>query len=229
MAVKAEGIAKRYFRKTGGANYFYAVKPLNMEIGGGEVAVLTGRSGSGKTTLLNMLSGLLTPSEGRVWIGNTDLYSLDDKALSRLRGERIGVVPQGRSAIDTLTVLENILLPAKLYGKPLPVEAATQWMEKLGIAHLRDARPAALSGGELRRMAVVRALSQSPDILFADEPTGDLDDENTNLVLSAFRSYAHEQEKAVFVVTHENDALQYADIVYKMDGGQIIFPAEQIK
>ena len=174
MVVKAENISKRYFRKMGTANYFYAVKPLSMEIEGGKVAVLT-----------------------------------------------------GRSAIDTLTVLENILLPAKLYGRPLPTKAAVQWMERLGIAPLRDARPAELSGGELRRMAIVRALSQSPDFLFADEPTGDLDDENTTLVLSAFRDYAHEQKKAVFVVTHENDALRYADTVYQMNGGQIILPAEQ--
>ena len=226
MAVKAENISKRYFRKTGGANYFYAVKPITLTIEAGEVAVLTGRSGSGKTTLLNMLSGLLKPTEGRVWIDGADLYSLDDRALSRLRGEKIGVVPQGRSAIDTLTALENILLPAKLCGKPLPIEAASQWMERLGVAPLRDARPAALSGGELRRMAIVRALAQSPDILFADEPTGDLDDENTNLVLSAFRDYAQEQKKAVFVVTHENSALQYADMIYRMDGGQIISSAE---
>lgn len=228
MIVKAENISKRYFRKTGSANYFYAVQPASLEITAGEVAVLTGRSGSGKTTLLNMLSGLLPPDEGKVRVDDTDLYSLDDKALSRLRSERIGIVPQGRSAIDTLTVLENIVLPARLYGKPLPVETASQWMERLGIAQLRDARPAELSGGELRRMAIVRALAQSPDFLFADEPTGDLDDENTDLVLSAFHDYAHEQKKAVFVVTHENGALRYADIVYKMDGGQIASTAGQI-
>ena len=221
MTVKAEGVSKRYFRKAGGANYFYAVRPVSLEIAPGEVTVLTGRSGSGKTTLLNMLSGLLKPSEGSVWYDGTDLYALDDKALSRLRSERIGVVPQGRSAVDTLTVLENILLPARLYRRPLPETAAVQWMEKLGIARLRDARPAELSGGELRRMAIVRALAQEPEILFADEPTGDLDDENTRLVLSAFRDYAHEKEKAVFMVTHENDALQYTDRVYRMDSGNI--------
>lgn len=221
MTVKAEGVSRRYFRKAGGANYFYAVQPVSLEIAPGGVTVLTGRSGSGKTTLLNVLCGLLKPSEGSVWYDGTDLYALDDKALSRLRSERIGIVPQGRSAVDTLTVLENILLPARLYRRPLPETAAVQWMEKLGIAPLRDARPTELSGGELRRMAIVRALAQEPEVLFADEPTGDLDDENTRLVLSAFRDYAHDKEKAVFMVTHENDALQYADRVYRMDSGHI--------
>ena len=221
MLMKAENISKRYFRKTGGANYFLAVQPLSLELQGGETAVLMGRSGSGKTTLLNMLCGLLSPTDGQVAIDGVSLYGLDDKALSRLRAERIGVIPQGRSAIDTLTVLENILLPAKLYGRALPVSDAKQWMDRLGIAHLQDARPAELSGGELRRMAIVRALSQRPDFLFADEPTGDLDDENTHLVLSALRDYAHERNKAVFIVTHENDAMEYADRSFRMDGGQL--------
>ena len=221
MTVKAEGVSKRYFRKTGSANYFFAVQPTDLEIAPGGVTVLTGRSGSGKTTLLNMLSGLLMPTDGKVWYDGTDLYALDDKALSRLRSEKTGVVPQGRSAVDTLTVLENILLPARLYRRPLPEQAAAQWLEKLGIAHLREARPAELSGGELRRMAIVRALAGEPEVVFADEPTADLDDENTRLVLTAFRDYAHEKQKAVFMVTHENDALLYADTVYRMDGGQL--------
>ena len=222
MTVKAEGVSRRYFRRTGSANYFEAVHPASLEIAPGSVTVLTGRSGSGKTSLLHMLSGLLMPTGGKVWYDGTDLYALDDRALSRLRSERIGIVPQGRSAVDTLTVMENILLPAMLYGRPLPEEAAVQWMEALGIAQLRDARPAELSGGELRRMAIARALAQQPDVLFADEPTGDLDDENTRLVLTAFRDYARGKKKAVFMVTHENDALLYADIAYRMDGGQII-------
>ena len=226
MQMRAEHISKRYFRKTGGANYFFAVNPVDLEIRAGEMAVLMGRSGSGKTTLLNMLSGLLVPTEGKVRISETrtddiDLYSLDDRSLSSLRNEKIAVVPQGRSAIDTLTLLENILLPAKLYNRPLPEEAAREWMDRLNIGHLADARPAELSGGELRRMAIIRALVQDPEFLFADEPTGDLDDDNTRLILSVLHDFAHEQKKAVFVVTHENDALQYADIIYKMNNGEI--------
>lgn len=219
--LRAENLSRQYFRKTGTANFFYAVKPLNLELLPGQVTVLTGRSGSGKTTLLNMLSGLLPPSDGKVFLGETDLYQLDDRTLSRLRNEKIGVVPQGRSAVDTLTILENIVLPAKLYGRDYPVEAALEQMDGFGIRHLQEARPAELSGGELRRMAIVRALVQAPEILFADEPTGDLDDENTALVFSRLRAFAHEQGKHVFIVTHETDAVQYADAVYRMDLGTV--------
>ena len=221
MALKAENISKTFFRNTGSSNYFYAVSPLNLEIMPGTVTVLTGRSGSGKTTLLNILSGLLQPTEGTVRLDGTDLYSLPDPALSRLRNGRIGVVPQARSAVDTLTVAENILLPARLYGKPVPEESAARMMKEFGIIHLANALPRELSGGELRRMAIIRAVVQEPGILFADEPTGDLDDENTEKVLSFLYSYAHNQQKAVFIVTHENDALYYADLHLKMDNGRI--------
>jgi len=221
MILKADNISKTFFRNSGSANYFYAVSPLNIEILPESVTVLTGRSGSGKTTLLNMLAGILEPTEGKVLLDDTDLYSLKDDTLSRLRNERIGVVPQSRSAVDTLTVMENILLPAKLYGKHAPAEEACQWMGQFGIDSLANAMPRELSGGELRRMAIIRAIVQNPDILFADEPTGDLDDENTDKVLSALYSFAHDQKKAVFIVTHENDALKYADRLFKMEKGRI--------
>lgn len=222
MMLKADSISKTYFRRTGSANYFCAVHPVSLDIPQETVTVLMGRSGSGKTTLINMLSGILPPSEGKVWLDNTDLFSLKDTDLSRLRNKQIGIVPQGRSAVETLTVTENILLPAKLYGRPVTSEHAGRWMESFGIAHLANAMPAELSGGELRRMAIVRAIVQQPDFLFADEPTGDLDDENTGIVLSALHSYAHQQQKAVFIVTHEIDVLNYADRVLKMEDGRII-------
>ncbi|MBQ3304444.1 MAG: ATP-binding cassette domain-containing protein, partial [Clostridia bacterium] len=155
MTLKAENLSKRYMRKTGQANYFYAVRGASLELRPGEVTVLMGRSGSGKTTLLHMLSGLLTPTEGRVMLGDTDLYALGDAALSKLRNDKIAVVPQGRSAIDSLTVLENVLLPGMMYTSGDENEAR-RWLEALDIAHLADARPAELSGGELRRMAIAR-------------------------------------------------------------------------
>ena len=220
MILCAEKVSKRYFRKTGQANHFYAVQGVTLALNPGEVTVLMGRSGSGKTTLLHMLSGLLTPTEGKVWLDDTDLYALDDRRLSRIRNERLGVVPQGRSAVDTLTVLENILLPGQMYGGKSDVAAAERWMDALGIDHLRDARPAELSGGELRRMAIARALTRDPDVLLADEPTGDLDDENTHRVLAALRDAA-KGGKAVLLVSHDSAAEAYADRVLRMDGGRL--------
>ena len=227
MNLKADNISKTFFRNTGSANYFYAVSPVSLEVPSESVTVLTGRSGSGKTTLLNMLAGILEPTEGKVLLDDTDLYSLKDDTLSRFRNERIGVVPQGRSAVDTLTVMENILLPARLYGKNASTQEARQRMEDFEIGHLADAMPRELSGGELRRMAIIRAIVQNPDVLFADEPTGDLDDENTEKVLSALYSFAHDRKKAVFIVTHENDALKYADRVFRMEKGRIDLQEKQ--
>lgn len=221
MLLRAENISRSFFRNTGSSNYFYAVSPLSIQLPAGSVTVLTGRSGSGKTTLLSLLSGILQPTEGKVWVDHTDLYSLKDAALSRFRNERIGVIPQARSAVDTLTVMENIQLPAALYGRPFSAEKAMLLMEEFDIAPLASVLPKELSGGELRRMAIVRALVHEPDLLFADEPTGDLDDENTDRVLSAFASFAHQNNKAVLIVTHENDAAKYADRLFRMEKGQL--------
>ena len=165
MELRAENISRRYFRKRGEANFFEAVRPVSLILRGGEMTVLKGRSGSGKTTLLHMLAGLLNPSEGKVYLGETDLYALEDKELSRLRNKKIGVIPQGRSAVDTLTVYENILLPGMLYTGTPRTKTAECWMEALGIAELRDAMPAELSGGELRRMAIARTLTTDPDVI----------------------------------------------------------------
>ncbi len=225
MNLTAEKISRRYMRKTGEANYFDAVKTTDLLLEGGKVTVLTGRSGSGKTTVLHMLSGLLRPTEGRVLLEGKDIYALEDTALSRLRNERFGVVPQGRSAVDTLTVRENILLPATLYcpekDRKDTEGRAKELMEELGIASLADAWPAELSGGELRRMAIARALCAKPDFIMTDEPTGDLDDENTVLVLELLHRSAREGA-AVFLVTHENEALAYADEKWRMDSGLMI-------
>ena len=222
MELRAENISMRYFRKCGEANFFEAVCPVSLTLKSGEMTVLKGKSGSGKTTLTHILAGLLNPSDGKVFLNETDLYALNDADLSRLRNEKIGVIPQGRSAVDTLTVYENILLPGMLYGKGEDRTAkAEEWMEKLGIAELRDAMPAELSGGELRRLAIARVLAGDPEVILADEPTGDLDDENTRIVLETFHSFAHEKNRLVFIVTHESDVLPYADRIMTMENGRL--------
>lgn len=219
--LRAENLSKRYFRKTGQANYFFAVQEASLECTPGEITLLMGRSGSGKTTLMHMLAGLLTPTEGKVWLDETDLYALSDGALSQIRNERIGVIPQGRSAIDTLTVLENVLLPARLGRRSEDENAARHWLQELGILQLQNARTAELSGGELRRMAIARALYGGGEILLADEPTGDLDDENTALVLSLLKTCAETERKAILLVSHDDEARSYAHRIYRMDAGRL--------
>ena len=220
MVLKAEQICKQYFRKTGGANYFYAVKPVSITLEPGTITVLCGRSGSGKTTLLHMLAGLLKPTEGKIWLDDTELYSLSDRELSKLRNRFIGIVPQSRSVLDTLTVMENILLPATIYETAMQRDLVEEWIETLNIHHLKDVRAAELSGGELRRTAIARTLCMHPPVILADEPTGDLDDENTDLVFRCFRKAA-EENAAVLIVSHETDALKFADHALRMDGGVV--------
>ena len=218
MELKAEGVSCRFFRGNGSANYFYAVEKMDFVLPPASLTEITGRSGSGKSTLLNMLAGLLAPTEGRVLLDGTDLYSLRDEERSRLRNRHIGVIPQGQTGLHSLTVLENVKLPYLLYGEAVTDEAAMEMLERLDIAKLRDASPSELSGGEMRRMAIARALIRRPEILLADEPTGDLDDENTQTVLTLLRQAA-EQGTAVLLVTHDREAEPYADRIYRMDGG----------
>ncbi|MBR3326370.1 MAG: ABC transporter ATP-binding protein [Atopobiaceae bacterium] len=217
----AQGVRKQYFRKgRDAARYFDAVRSTDVTLRRGELLELVGRSGSGKTTLLSMLAGLLTPTDGTVMFEGRDLYALDDAELSRVRNEHFGVVPQGQTPLADLTVLQNVCLPHCLYRDPGDVESrALGLLESLGIAELSECYPAELSGGEMRRMAIARALVCEPDVVFADEPTGDLDDENTRVVLQALRDVA-DAGAAVLLVTHEQSAASYADRTLRLSASQ---------
>ena len=229
VILKASHIRKQFLRQGKDTNVFHAVQDTDLTLYAGELTVLKGRSGSGKTTLLNMLAGLLQLTEGSVSVfppgqkpDAVDLYALDDEARSRVRNRAFGVIPQGNSAIGSLTVSENILLPYTLYGDPLPDETRTDdILTRLGIVHLKREMPVALSGGELKRMAVARALLRHPLILFADEPTADLDDESTQTVFTLFREAA-DAGCAVFIVTHEDISGVRTDRLYHMDAGHLM-------
>lgn len=219
MEVRAQNILKLYHRRRGGANAFAAVEPCDFLLPAGKLTVIGGRSGSGKSTLLNMLAGILTPSQGQVMYDGADLYAMQDDALSRFRAMNIGYIPQGRSAVSSLTVMENVMLPLILSGEA-GEQKALEEMRRFGILDLKDAMPEKLSGGELRRMAIARALMRSPKVLFADEPTGDLDDENTELVFRELRRIA-DTGCAVLMVTHEESASAYADRLFRMNAGRV--------
>ena len=223
VLVKAEGLRRRFFRKgRESARYFDAVANASLQLHAGELVALRGRSGSGKSTLLNLVSGLLEPTEGRVELDGVDLYSLSDAELSRLRNEKIGVVPQGQTLLHALSAVENVKLPYVMYRVDDGAEArAMELLGQLGVAHLADAHPRELSGGEMRRVAIARALVCGPCVVLADEPTSDLDDENTEAVLSLLRRVADEGA-AVLVVTHEAAVERVADRVLRMDAGELL-------
>ena len=221
VILEAQGVRKSFFRKgRSSAREFDAVAGVDLQLERGKLVELTGRSGSGKSTLLNMMAGLLSPTEGQVLLEGQDLYALDDAALSRLRNERFGMIPQGQTALPTLSVVQNVTLAYCMYRSDDGVEErAIELLERLGIGDLIDAYPNELSGGEMRRMAIARALICGPDVLFADEPTGDLDDENTRAVLQILREVA-DAGAAVLLVTHEQAAAEFADSVLRMDAGR---------
>ncbi len=217
MEVCAKQITKQFRRKRNQSNVFTAVQPCDITLSPGVLTVVRGRSGSGKSTLMNMLAGILTPTAGVVTYDGEDIYAKKDDELCRFRNENIGYVPQGRSAVGTLSVLDNVMLPLLLYGER-DEQKAMKLLERFSIADLKDMKMQKLSGGELRRLAIARALIRDPKVLFADEPTGDLDDENTQIVFRALQKIAADGT-AVLVVTHEEDAQAYADRILNMDGG----------
>lgn len=227
--LEAVKISRQFLRSQKGTNVFNAVNETELKLEPGRITVLSGHSGSGKTTLLNMMSGLLEPTSGKVLLNGTDIYALSDAELSKLRNKSFGIIPQGQTAIQSMTVMENVMLPYTLYadedkdGSKLAAltERAAELLGETGIAELAEAMPSELSGGELRRMAIARALLLDPEVIFADEPTGDLDDENTQIVLGLLKKAASDG-KAVFLVTHDRDAIPCGDVVLTMKSGRIV-------
>ena len=221
MIIEATGLTKEFARARGGKRLFTAVHPLDIGLEERQLTVVSGHSGSGKSTLANMLAGILTPTAGHVRLDGADLSSLRDEELSRLRNERIGLIPQGHTALRALTVLDNVLLPSILYTKDeAPADRARELLASVGLGDLADAAPTELSGGELRRMAIARALLMDPAIVVADEPTAGLDSANATAALTLLRDAA-DRGAAVLVVSHEAEAQRFADRSYVMEDGHL--------
>jgi len=226
MEIKAVKAAKDYIRQRNGSNVLTAVSETSLELKSGTLTAISGPSGSGKSTLLCMMAGLLPPSRGKILAGDIDIYSMEDKELSGFRNTHIGFIPQGQTPLMALNVMENVLVPFSLYnktkGRAYEETAAfgQELMKEAGLWELRGVMPSELSGGELRRMAVCRALCMKPEIVLADEPTGDLDEENTGIVMNLLKSHA-ENGGTVFVVTHDRQVWEYSDTVLYMKSGII--------
>lgn len=220
MLLDVKNLRKDYQR---GSQHFSAVNNVSFSMAQTDFISIMGKSGSGKTTLLNMIAGLLTPTQGKITINGTNLFELDDKQVSAFRNQNIGYIPQGSSLLPNLTALENIRLPFYLTKREnqSSLNYALELLEKAKIGYLKDTYPANMSGGEMRRIAILRALICQPQLVIADEPTSDLDEESSAQIM-ALLTEIHQQGTGLLIVTHDNDVANYSQRTLKMSSGRLI-------
>lgn len=220
MLLDVKNLRKDYQR---GSQHFSAVNNVSFSMAQTDFITIMGKSGSGKTTLLNMIAGLLTPTQGKITINGTNLFELDDKQVSAFRNQNIGYIPQGSSLLPNLTVVENIRLPFYLTKREnqSSLNYALDLLEKAKIGYLKDTYPANMSGGEMRRIAILRALICRPQLVIADEPTSDLDEESSAQIM-ALLTEIHQQGTGLLIVTHDNDVANYSQRTLKMSSGRLI-------
>lgn len=217
--VEARGLHKTY-RPT--ASTVYALRGTNLSVKKGEFLAILGPSGSGKTTLINMMAGLDIPDRGKVFLEGKAVSSMSDNELSEFRRNNIGFVFQNYLLDPRLTVYENVALPALMAGKTDKLrERVSQLLESLGLAEYANQDPTKLSGGQMQRVIIARACVNNPLVVFADEPTGDLDSETGKQVLANFRKLCDEKGITFVVVTHDREMSSFADRVVRMKDGQI--------
>ncbi|MFF0342923.1 ABC transporter ATP-binding protein [Kribbella sp. NPDC004875] len=215
-AVQAVGLWKRY---GGGQTQVDALADVSADFGRGRFTAIMGPSGSGKSTLLHCLAGLDQPTLGQVLLGDVDLTKLPEKQLTHLRRDRIGFVFQAFNLVPTLTALENITLPLDLAGRKPDQDWLTTVIDAIGLSDRLGHKPSELSGGQQQRVACARALVSRPDVVFADEPTGNLDSRSSGDVLDFLHRSVRDFQQTVVMVTHDPSAAAYADrVLFLADG-----------
>ncbi|QTV80094.1 ABC transporter ATP-binding protein [Microbacterium sp. NIBRBAC000506063] len=222
LAARVQHLTKTYGT---GQSAVHALDGVSVGIRRGQFTAIMGPSGSGKSTLMHVMAGLDGPTEGRAWIGDTEITGLSDLELTVLRRRRVGFVFQAFNLVPTLDALGNILLPFELDGRqPTAIERARieGLVETLGLATRLRHRPHELSGGQQQRVAIARALATGPDLVFADEPTGNLDSASGREVLSLLARASREQGQSIAMVTHDPIAASHADRVLFLGDGRIV-------
>ncbi len=204
----------------------HILKEISFSIEKGEAVGLTGPSGSGKSTLLMTLAGLEQPDSGSLKIAGAELSGMSEDDLARFRGSHIGIVFQSFHLIPTMTALENVAIPLELAGKPDPFGKAAQELAAVGLAARAGHYPAQLSGGEQQRVAIARALAPDPEILIADEPTGNLDDENGAAIIKLIFDLRKKRGATLILVTHDNDLAARCDRTIRIRSGRLDHPGQ---
>jgi len=216
--VEARNITKTY---TIGNREIHVLDDVSLSVSTGEFLVVAGSSGSGKTTLLSLLSGLDKPSSGRVFLEDSDITDTSEDDLAPLRNETIGFVFQSFHLVPSLTALENVMFPAELKHDPQAHAKAAELLKRIGMQQRSANFPHQLSGGEMQRVAMCRAVINQPKIIFADEPTGNLDSENGQAVLDLLLEFQRERRTTLVLITHSLDIADMADRVIVLKDGRI--------
>jgi putative ABC transport system ATP-binding protein len=217
--IQTQGLSRRYGEGEAAVD---ALADVTVAFPSSRFAAIMGPSGSGKSTLMHILAGLDRPTSGTVSVGDVELGSLDDKELTNLRRDRIGFIFQTFNLLPVLSAEENILLPLSIAGRQPDREWFTRLVETVGIADRLSHRPAELSGGQQQRVAVARALVSRPTVVFADEPTGNLDSKATDDVLALLRHAVDDFDQTVVMVTHDAHAASFADRLLVLADGRIV-------
>ena len=217
--IQVSGLNKSLY---GGGHRVDILNEINLVIPTGQFIAITGASGSGKTTLLSLIAGLDEPTQGEIIIDGQDITKLNEDALAELRGQHFGFIFQNFNLIPTLTALENVVLAAELNGTNGAQKKSIDLLNIVGLSERNHHYPVQLSGGEQQRLCLARAFVNQPDIILADEPTGNLDSQNSKRVLDLMTNLHHEKKATILLVTHEEDVAQKAERIIIMGDGKII-------
>jgi len=201
-----------------------ALRGLNLEVREGEFLAVLGKSGSGKSTVLNMIGCLDIPTKGKIYLDERDISTLEESDLTRIRGKKIGFVFQIFNLIFSLNALENVMLPMTFQGikREERIKRATELLELVGLKDRINHRPAELSGGERQRVAIARALINDPEIILADEPTGNLDSKTGNEIINILVNLHKKYKRTVVMITHDKHLANYAERIVNLKDGVII-------
>lgn len=206
----------------GGGHKVEILKSLDLTIPTGQFIAITGQSGSGKTTLLSLIAGLDAPTSGQIVIDGQDITKLDEDELALLRGKRFGFIFQNFHLIPTLTALENVVLSAELNNTPGATKKANDLLGTVGLGDRLHHYPAQLSGGEQQRLSLARAFINEPDIILADEPTGNLDSKNSNHIIELILELHRVKQATIILVTHELHVAERSERILTLADGQIV-------
>jgi putative ABC transport system ATP-binding protein len=198
------------------------LRPISFEVKSGESVAIIGASGSGKSTLLGLLAGLDQVTEGEIYLDGEGLHQMDEEQRAILRGNKVGFIFQSFMLVQSLTALENVMLPAEIAGLDNPKAMANDILEQVGLKHRAHHFPNQLSGGEQQRVAIARAFITSPKILFADEPTGNLDAKNSEKIESLLFKMNKEKGTTLVLVTHDNTLAEHCDRQLTMNAGELV-------